>query len=562
MAVRRLADQLAAGFLKQAEARYKRVAVLGFSETGAEARKRELGTVVSAELATALRRDHGFLLVERAKLKEVLGEMRLGAMGLVDEATAPRLGKLADAQALVLGSVSEAGDRFLVNARIVTAETAETVVASSQAVSAGSLVALSSEAVVLRSRSEALFRSMLLPGWGQFYNRQPAKGWIVAGGEAALVGGAVAAHVLGQAAESKYRKATDTATADAQRRRSESDYRWRNGLLIGAAGPLGAERRRRLALGRGRGQDGDGGAGRPGGGGRGGAAVLTPPPPTRPREVFADGVVAARTVAGSEEARSRPIPAGTPDAMRGGMTAPRQVLAGATYLVTRRCSERRFFLRPSSRFNAIFQYLLAVAATRYGVLIHAYCVMSNHYHLVLTDPQARLPDFQRYLDGLLARAANATLGRRQALWDRDSYSAVRLEDSATVFDKLLYVLLNPVTAGLVRRGAEWPGLWSAPALMGGSSVELSRPERFFRTKGPMPATATLTLQPPPGFEADEAFVERLLRAAQRGGGRDRSAASPGGAQVPDGEVCPRGEAELPPGDAGAAAAAQTAHRLP
>lgn len=202
--------------------------------------------------------------------------------------------------------------------------------------------------------------------------------------------------------------------------------------------------------------------------------------------------------------------------MREGMTTPRQVLAGATYLVTRRCSERRFFLRPSSRFNAIFQYLLAVAATRYGVLIHAYCVMSNHYHLVLTDPQARLPDFQRHLDSLVARAANATLGRRQALWDRDSYSAVRLEDPATIFDKLLYVLLNPVTAGLVRRGAEWPGLWSAPEFMGGSSVELSRPEKFFRTKGPLPATATLTLQPPPGFEADEAFVERLRERVREG----------------------------------------------
>ncbi len=191
------------------------------------------------------------------------------------------------------------------------------------------------------------------------------------------------------------------------------------------------------------------------------------------------------------------------------MTAPRQLLAGSTYLITRRCSERRFFLRPSARFNAIFKYLLAVAAARYGVLIHAYCVMSNHFHVVVSDPQARLPDFHRDFDGLLARAANATLGRKQALWDRDSYSAVRLEDPATTFDKLLYVLLNPVTAGLVRRGAEWPGLWSTPALMGGSSVEVTRPEKFFRKKGPLPATATLTLQPPPGFEADEGFVERL-----------------------------------------------------
>lgn len=191
------------------------------------------------------------------------------------------------------------------------------------------------------------------------------------------------------------------------------------------------------------------------------------------------------------------------------MTAPRQVLPGATYLVTRRCSERRLFLRPSRLTNAIFQYVLAVAAERYGVLVHAFCVMSNHFHLVVTDPGARLPDFHRYLDGLVARAVNATVGHEEGFWGRDSYSAVRLEDPATIFDKVVYVLLNPVTAGLVRRGSEWPGLWSDPGLMDGGVIEAMKPERFFRKKGPMPAVARLTLQRPPGFEQDETFVERL-----------------------------------------------------
>ncbi|WP_242392100.1 hypothetical protein [Anaeromyxobacter oryzisoli] len=59
------------------------------------------------------------------------------------------------------------------------------------------------------------------------------------------------------------------------------------------------------------------------------------------------------------------------------MTLPRQVLEGATYLVTRRCSERRFFLRPSKDTDAIFRYVLAVAANRYGIQVHAYCVLSN-----------------------------------------------------------------------------------------------------------------------------------------------------------------------------------------
>ena len=49
------------------------------------------------------------------------------------------------------------------------------------------------------------------------------------------------------------------------------------------------------------------------------------------------------------------------------MTAPRQVLPGTTYLVSHRCSERRFFLRPSRLGNDVFRYLLAVAAQRYGI---------------------------------------------------------------------------------------------------------------------------------------------------------------------------------------------------
>ena len=66
--------------------------------------------------------------------------------------------------------------------------------------------------------------------------------------------------------------------------------------------------------------------------------------------------------------------------MRGPVTPPRRVLPGTSYLVTRRCSERRFFLRPSKLTNEILLYVLAVAAQRYGVLVHAFCVLSNHLH--------------------------------------------------------------------------------------------------------------------------------------------------------------------------------------
>lgn len=191
------------------------------------------------------------------------------------------------------------------------------------------------------------------------------------------------------------------------------------------------------------------------------------------------------------------------------MTAPRQVLRGTTYLVTRRCSERRLFLRPSGRVNEVFLYALALYAQRYRILVHAFCVLSNHYHLVLTDPWGTLPDFMRDLHALVARATNCSLGRWERFWDPASYSAVRLENDAAVTEKMLYVLANPVAAGLVRHGREWPGLWSDPRRIGRRPIRARRPKGFFNEKGDMPAVVELQLTPPPGFEADP-LIEQLM----------------------------------------------------
>lgn len=244
IAMRRMADALAGGFQKlPGSARYHRLAVLQFEEVGAGAKKGQLGTVVAAELVTNLRRDHGLLVVERARLAQILGDLRLSQM-MGAEAKLPEIGRMAEAQALVVGSVSEAGDRFLVNARIVSVDSAETLTAASEAVPQRSLVALSSEAVVLRTRRDAVFRSLLVPGWGQAYNRQPTKGLVLGGLAVATIGGAVAFHVLGAQAESDYRSkntaaslgASPTAEAVALRDRAESRYAWRNGFLYATAG--------------------------------------------------------------------------------------------------------------------------------------------------------------------------------------------------------------------------------------------------------------------------------------------------------------------------------------
>jgi REP element-mobilizing transposase RayT len=195
------------------------------------------------------------------------------------------------------------------------------------------------------------------------------------------------------------------------------------------------------------------------------------------------------------------------------MTAPRQVLPAATYLVTRRCSERRFFLRPSDATNGTFLYVLALAAQRYGVEIHAVCVLSNHYHLLLTDPAASLPAFMQYLDSLVARATNASLGRWEGFWaSAASYSAVAHDSPEDVISKAAYVLANPVAAGLVRHGREWPGIWTAPEQIGSAKLTAVRPKVFFSADGYLPESVELELTVPPGFASVREFQERLSEA--------------------------------------------------
>jgi REP element-mobilizing transposase RayT len=193
------------------------------------------------------------------------------------------------------------------------------------------------------------------------------------------------------------------------------------------------------------------------------------------------------------------------------MTAPRQVLPQTCYLVTRRCTQRQFLLKPSATTNEVFLYLLAVAAQRYGIRVHAFCVLSNHYHMVVTDPDARLPAFHQLLDALTARALNASLGRWESFWAPNSYSAVALASPSDITDKAAYVLANPVAAGLVRTGREWPGLWSAPERIG-TELEVRRPKHFFDRNGCLPETVQLELTVPAGFSSADEFRAQLTRA--------------------------------------------------
>lgn len=180
------------------------------------------------------------------------------------------------------------------------------------------------------------------------------------------------------------------------------------------------------------------------------------------------------------------------------MSLPRQVVPGTTYMVQRRCTQRQFLLQPDATVNQTFLYCLAYAAKKTGVVVHCFCVLSNHYHAVLTDPRGRLPDFAHLLHKLVASCLNCYHKRRENFWSSEPFSAVRLETRETVLEKMVYALANPVEARLVDSGSKWPGLRSSPEVIGRRELEARRPEIYFR-KTKMPEKLTLRLQRPPQF---------------------------------------------------------------
>jgi putative transposase len=174
------------------------------------------------------------------------------------------------------------------------------------------------------------------------------------------------------------------------------------------------------------------------------------------------------------------------------MTAPRQIVAGRTYLVTRRCCQRMFLLSPSDLTNQLIRYCLALAANQTGVLLHAFCFMSNHWHGVVTDPNARLPEFLERFHRLFARAQNTALGRKENLWSSEKPSVVWLVSEEDAVHAIAYTIANPTAAGLVASPGEWPGVITREV---GESMSVDMPGVFFDAKGSLPAQIELKTHP-------------------------------------------------------------------
>src|SRR4051794_20976949 len=175
---------------------------------------------------------------------------------------------------------------------------------------------------------------------------------------------------------------------------------------------------------------------------------------------------------------------------------PRQVLPRQFYLITRRCTQRQFLLRPDAATNNAFLYCLIHAALRCEIDVLLPCAMSNHYHVVIYDRSGRYPEFIEHFHKLLARSQNALRGRWENFWSSEQTSVVKLVDRAAVLDKLAYVAANPVLDYLVERAHQWPGVNGLSALLNGRTLRARRPLHFFRPDGKMPDEVTMSLTIP------------------------------------------------------------------
>jgi putative transposase len=200
------------------------------------------------------------------------------------------------------------------------------------------------------------------------------------------------------------------------------------------------------------------------------------------------------------------------------MSLPRQVIPGRAYLVTRRCTQRQFLLRPDRQINDAFLYCLAYASSRADVGIVAFLAEANHYHAVVVDRGGQLPQFLECFHKLLAKCGNAIRGRWENFFSNDQTSVVHLVEREDVFARVIYTLSNPVKDHLVERVHHWPGASSWQANLHGKSFDVPRPHRFFRPDGPMPQRLTMTCVPLPGFEdvpeaeLRQRFASELARA--------------------------------------------------
>lgn len=105
-----------------------------------------------------------------------------------------------------------------------------------------------------------------------------------------------------------------------------------------------------------------------------------------------------------------------------------------------------------------FIMILTIALEKFGAECYAYCLMGNHYHLVLRTPRANIPNVMQHIDGLYTQYVNWRYQTTGHVFE-GRYTGIVIDDTAYLRNAIGYVLRNPVAAGLVADAGHWQ--WSS-----------------------------------------------------------------------------------------------------
>lgn len=130
---------------------------------------------------------------------------------------------------------------------------------------------------------------------------------------------------------------------------------------------------------------------------------------------------------------------------------------GAVYHITSRGNGGEEIFRDEEDRKSMLETIKKVR-DRYNWLCHAYCLMDNHYHLIIETPEGNLSEGMRQLNGVYTQMFNKKHKRAGHIF-QGRYKAILIQKESHLLEVCRYVVLNPVRAGIVRKPDEWK--WSS-----------------------------------------------------------------------------------------------------
>lgn len=132
---------------------------------------------------------------------------------------------------------------------------------------------------------------------------------------------------------------------------------------------------------------------------------------------------------------------------------------GAYYHVTARGNERKDIFKSNRDREKFLEYLQS-AVERYRAVIHVWCLMNNHYHLLLETPEGNLSQVMQHINGAYTNYFNTKRNRSGHLF-QGRYKAILVEAGEYSLELSRYIHLNPVRVGAVADPATYR--WSSCA---------------------------------------------------------------------------------------------------